>query len=177
MEHWLLSGIGLLLCFIAAGIIHIQSKLKMYRLKFVVVIFVLILVLFFKIISQVRSINNELQEKPNSVEYDVEPEYANDDDAILEARAQLDEQVAQRITSRLEHLTDMCHKVPFVAIPRKLGRGERPTPAMSFTSKGVGVCTAPRAGSDFMFDVIRNGGLTLPISNSKDQQSDKPSLY
>lgn len=176
MEHWLLSGIGLLLCFIAAGIIHIQSKLKMYRLKFVVVILILILVLFFKIISQVRNIKDELEEKPQTFENDVEPEYVSDD-ALLEARAQLDEQVAQRITSRLEHLADMCHKVPFVAIPRKLGRGERPTPAMSFTSKGVGVCTAPRAGSDFMFDVIRNGGLTLPISNSKDQQSDKPSLY
>ena len=128
----------------------------MYRLKFVVVIFILILVLLFKVISQVRSIKDELQEKPEPFEYEVEPEYANDD-ALVEARAQLDEQVAQRITSRLEHLADMCQKVPFVAIPRKLGRGERPTPAMSFTSKGVGVCSAPRAGSDFMFDAIRNG--------------------
>ena len=154
----------------------------MYRLKFVIVIFVLILILFFKIIRQVHSIKDDLQENQD-FEDEVAPEYI--DDEIIEARNALDEQIAARLNGRVNLLNDMCKKIPYVSIPRKLGRGQRPNPSLSFTPSGTAVCTAPRAGSDFMFKTIRNGlsinyvlsswthvspvyiGLNVPESNAK----------
>ena len=132
----------------------------MYRLKFVIVIFVLILILFFKIVRQVHSIKDDLQENQD-FEDEVAPEYI--DDEILEARDALDEQIAARLNGRINLLNDMCKKIPYVSIPRKLGRGQRPNPSLSFTPTGTAVCTAPRSGSDFMFKTIRNG---LSINSS-----------
>ena len=46
----------------------------------------------------------------------------------------MDEQVGERLSNRLEALKEKCEKVPYVVIPRKIGRGERPNPSLDFTS-------------------------------------------
>ena len=83
-------------------------------------------------------------------------------------------------------MKEMCDKIPYLSIPRKIGRGERPNPSMDFTSvlksikyfsdfskilktdkstEGIGVCTSARAGSDFMFSTISQ--LEMPASRTK----------